>query len=434
MENGKIDYPVSTGYRKEWGDWEAIREIMQNAFDSDEQVQMDYEDGVLTIRDRGEGFSLRHLLIGESEKDGVETIGKFGEGLKFALLTLLRQDRETLIRSNGLTLKPELIEMFGVKTMRINYETAPRPLQGTKVVVAGLKESFRDRFLSLDKGENFVSRPLLNRPGKLYIKGIYVSEIKSIAGYNLKIERENPLSGSVDSWKVQNGIEGIITSTNNREYIEKLLQVVASDPKRICEEFSCGSWHSTWIKSHPKVWSDAVEKIFGKKVCLSTSPPLSREAEYRGFKVLYCAAYFLKGTMNTDMEVILSDNRPDFIEHEFESLSDIEKDNLRKVCWLIFETYYVTPHLLIGTFTENPNTLGISLYNRYIKIAYKILKDFDSLYETLIHEFVHYHYGHADLTPEFQDSLGIAHARIVKYLNGDRILVPAEFLTFGIGG
>ena len=430
MEKGQIDYPLSTNYRKEWGDWEAIREIMQNAFDSDAKIETDFNGNVLTIRDYGEGLSLRHLLIGESEKDGVETIGKFGEGLKFAFLTLLRQDKNVIVYSNGLILKPILTEMFGAQTMRINYESAPEPIKGTEVHVEGITDSFEDRFLSLNKEENFISRPLLDRPGKLYIKGIYVKEIKAITGYNLKIERENPLSGSVDSWRVLNAMEELITKTSDREYISKLLMAVNTMPKADFDEYACGSWHDVWMKDNPEIWSDVIEQIFGKKVCLSTNPPLSREAEYRGFRVLDCMAHFLKGTIKTDLEVIMEDNRDDFYEYSFESLSDQEKENLIRVSWLIYKSHYVEVPIQIVDFKDNPNTSGASIHRKWIRIAYKIVADFRQLYSTVLHEFIHYYFGYADFAPEFQSSLGDAHSRIVSFLNGDKVDVPSWYKPF----
>ena len=430
MESGKIDYPLSTGYRKEWGDWEAVREIMQNAFDSDGEVKMDFEDNTLTIQDSGNGFSLRHLLIGESEKDGVETIGKFGEGLKFALLTLLRQNRDTLVRSNGLILKPELHEMFGVQTMRITYKSASRPIKGTQIKVRGLEKSYRDRFLSLSKEENFVSRPLLDQPGKLYIKGIYVTDIEAITGYNLKIERENPLSGSVDSWKVNDAIEELITQTDNREYIEKLLRATRLDPKKHYNEFDCGSWRSGWVKNHKELWAEIVENVFGKKVCRSTNPIMSREAEYRGFRVIDCPANFLKGTIDTDIEAVMMDTKDDFFEHDFESLSDKEKENIRRACYFIYTVFYKKLPLQIGDFKDSPNTLGTSLGKKFIRLAYKIVANFDQLYETLIHEFVHYEYGYMDLTPEFQEYLGRTHGRIAHFLGNNKVDIPNNFNPF----
>jgi hypothetical protein len=320
--------------------------------------------------------------------------------------------------------------MFGAKTMRINYEPAPKPIKGTKVRVEGMTDSFQDHFLSLNKEENFIARPLLDQPKKLYIKGIFVKEINAITGYNLNIERENPISGSVDSYTVLNGIEKLITKTEDRKYIEELLRAVASDPKKDFEEYACGSWHDTWTKKHSEIWSGAADQIFGKKVCLSTSPPLSREAEYRDFKVLYCSAHFLKGTIKTDMVVIMEDNRDDFYEYSFESLSNQEKENLTRVSWLIHKTQYVEAPIQVVDFKDNPNTLGASFYKKHLRVAYRIAVNFQQLYDTVLHEFIHYNFGYSDLTSEFQNSLGYAHSKVVTFLNGDEVDVPDWYKPF----
>jgi len=87
-----ITYPISLQYRKEWGMWEAIREIKQNALDEcGGFIETRYSDG-LEIRDKGNGLAVRHLLFGVSDKDGVTTRGKFAEGLKIAMVVCLRNN------------------------------------------------------------------------------------------------------------------------------------------------------------------------------------------------------------------------------------------------------------------------------------------------------------------------------------------------------
>jgi len=52
------------------------------------------------------------------------------------------------------------------------------------------------------------------------------------------------------------------------------------------------------------------------------------------------------------------------------------------------------------------------------------------LYSTVLHEFIHYYFGYADFTPEFQSSLGDAHSRIISFLNGDKVDVPSWYKPF----
>ena len=130
------------------------------------------------------------------------------------------------------------------------------------------------------------------------------------------------------------------------------------------------------------------------------------------------------------MKVIMEDNHDDFYEYSFESLSDQEKGNLTRVCWLIYKTQYAEVPIQVVDFKDNPNTLGTSFHKKRLRIAHRIVVNFQQLYETVLHEFIHYNYGYSDLTSEFQNYLGYAHSKVVSFLGGDEVDVPDWYKPF----
>lgn len=426
---GHIDYPLSTNYRKTWGEWEAVREIVQNALDTKAEVTMNFVDNTLTVEDHGPGFEMSHLLIGETEKDGETTIGKFGEGIKFALLTLLRDDCKVHIESNNIQLNPKLIEMFGKKCLQINYNLDGHKFSGTKVVIEGISKSYRDRFLSLNQKENFELQILLDKPKELYVKGIYVENISTIVGYNLIIERENPISGGVDTGHIMIALAVLIVNTDHKGYIESLLEAVRDDPIVDYLEYQCGSWMNWRMKALP-VWKEVSNKILGSKACLYTSHMLATEAIHRGYHPIECRAYFLKGILKTDAEVIREDKASDVIVHDLNNLSFAERENIRRVLRVI-ETGYsfrlkdIVNALRIVDF-EDETDLGSSIFGERIDISYKVLKDFTRSLDVILHEFVHFFYNYHDLTDTFVDQLSIVNSTIIRRLTLESFQEPTE--------
>lgn len=95
MKNYEL--PISPNYVCNWGIKEAVREILQNAIDSEQcgypkKVLYSPDCSVLTIINEGARLPLSSLVLGCSSKSDIDgMIGKFGEGYKLALVVLLRK-------------------------------------------------------------------------------------------------------------------------------------------------------------------------------------------------------------------------------------------------------------------------------------------------------------------------------------------------------
>lgn len=91
------ELPISPNYVSNWSIKEAIREILQNAIDSDKngykkEISYNKYDKSLHIKNYGITLSTSTLVLGCSSKKDIDgMIGKFGEGYKLALVVLLRE-------------------------------------------------------------------------------------------------------------------------------------------------------------------------------------------------------------------------------------------------------------------------------------------------------------------------------------------------------
>ena len=97
----KYELSLSRNYVSTWGIKEAIRELLQNSKDgSDGDVNIDKENGIITIANKNTSIPSSTLLLGNtSKKDDLDKIGQFGEGYKLALLVLLREGKDVTIRN-----------------------------------------------------------------------------------------------------------------------------------------------------------------------------------------------------------------------------------------------------------------------------------------------------------------------------------------------
>jgi hypothetical protein len=71
-----------------WKEFEVIREVVQNSLDAAGAVSIEKTTDGLLITDKGKGFNALNLLMGTTTKSKCER-GRFGEGLKIAMLAAL---------------------------------------------------------------------------------------------------------------------------------------------------------------------------------------------------------------------------------------------------------------------------------------------------------------------------------------------------------
>jgi len=106
MFNIVYELSLNKSYVRHWGALDAVRELIQNALDSDspfqfEFMQEDDDSFTLILTSANSTLSAGSLLLGATSKaDDPDKIGSFGEGFKIALLVLTREGYTTRV-DNG---------------------------------------------------------------------------------------------------------------------------------------------------------------------------------------------------------------------------------------------------------------------------------------------------------------------------------------------
>jgi len=199
MSNTIIKYGISFDYVQNWGYKEAVREIMQNFIDyGDYKIDDKIAESVTVINNyQPEGYEF--LKVGFSQKHNENSVGKYGEGLKMALLVMNRLDICVAIRigtNDGQLTSfypvsyndPYLGDCFGIKVVK---ETVFSPTAYFKVTFdktdeyAEMAQYFikhdSDIIFESDKG-SIVDMPA----GNIYVGGILVTNYPDIPrSYNL---------------------------------------------------------------------------------------------------------------------------------------------------------------------------------------------------------------------------------------------------------
>lgn len=195
----KYELSISTNYVSKWGRWEAVRELLQNAYDqrdrdSDCIVTFEYTNGVLLIGTSTGKLEPKTLLLGETDKAGEPGLrGKFGEGYKLALLVLCRLGHKVLIANGGDFWTPaiERSETFGTDVLTIHSDPGESK-PGVRVVINGITlEQWQEisknvwRTARRDKDEVIL---IPEEKGRIYVGGLFVCHMNLDHGYSFRVE------------------------------------------------------------------------------------------------------------------------------------------------------------------------------------------------------------------------------------------------------
>ena len=206
MKNYEL--PISPNYVSNWGIKEAIREILQNAIDSDncghpKQILYSADGAVLTVINKGARLPLSSLVLGCSSKDDIDgMIGKFGEGYKLALVVLLRKGLKVDILNGEEEWIPsfKLSDNFGTQVLNIEVNQLPENAECDDVVfaISGIDEDLYKELQLLfpcinddygDVVESDNGTILLDKKfqGKMYVEGLFIQSDSNFQyGYNFK--------------------------------------------------------------------------------------------------------------------------------------------------------------------------------------------------------------------------------------------------------
>jgi hypothetical protein len=226
-----ITYPISSKYLSHWSIYDAIREFIQNALDSDYLLKektllitYDYESQVLKIINKGI-LTKNTLLLGTGSKsENKELIGNYGEGYKLGALVLTRNKKEVKINSgDGILYLPSVFfdedfqeEIFGIDELPLIKESDAK-IEITIINIT--KDEYEEiinkclYFQTYDKIEFEDDEILTDNKykGCIFVKGLYVCTINNLEyGYNftpghITLNRDRNIASNFEvTWRSSN--------------------------------------------------------------------------------------------------------------------------------------------------------------------------------------------------------------------------------------
>lgn len=190
-----VKLTISPDYAAHWGLWEAMRELVQNAYDerdADPECHVSFfrEGGTVFLKtDRGQ-LSRKSLLLGQSDKRSSPYMrGKFGEGYKLALLVLCRLGHEVLIANGDKIWKPILEsdpQFDGAQVLSIQIQEGDPKHEGVLFTIHGVSwDQWQEIQNNLTDKYGILDDPA--QVGRIYSGGLFVSKIDEFKkGYSFK--------------------------------------------------------------------------------------------------------------------------------------------------------------------------------------------------------------------------------------------------------
>lgn len=255
-----LQYGFGLDYLEHWEISHALREIFQNYLDFgyyDIQTTEEKNTGnlIVSIANKYTPSNLEFLRIGNSGKrEDINTIGKYGEGLKMAFLVFKREGLKIKLRTQTHQFIPctytnELGECFGIEYKKHNIKTKDFTLFFTlpkvyyevfiKNIITSKDVIFKDEYY----GE-IVKKP----KGNIYVGRLFVTNMPNFSSaYNfnparIPLDRDRAMPSSFDiiyAASMVNNKYGKWTPSDIRyrdmEYISKVSDTKASSftPKMV---------------------------------------------------------------------------------------------------------------------------------------------------------------------------------------------------------
>lgn len=436
----QIELPLTKDYVSDWGPWDAVREIIQNAKDEQElngsEMTVTHDGIWLNVRNIGAELDRSALLIGKTSKKGIEHArGQFGEGLDLAFLVLARSGIEVICRTPTEKWIPRIDTSEEYNEEVLIVSTRKMKMQVSWVDIA-IKipledwEQMKPRFLFLDppkEGEHVKTEhgTILfedRHKGHVFVKGIFVALKDNIShGYdmnNVKLDRDRRVVDTFDlSWTASQMYSEAARRSDlmaNRAY--RMLRDGCEDVRYIGSMYVDHDTCQRIVK--------AFEKEHGENAMPVSSIAESREMEHAGIKGVIVdkpLRELIEREKGSALQAKINKGRDIKERFSWHDLIDTEQEILTKACemvdsavaHLIKDRPPIMNRLDVVTFND-PDVQGTAK-NQDIRISRIHLIDLRETLAVLIHEEAHamsldkdMSKGHFDTTEEIWSYVAMA--------------------------
>jgi hypothetical protein len=415
----RYELSIKATYLPGWGVFEGVREIVQNAKDAEVQLAAPMnvkfakrrrngeETGGILITNEGCTLPIQALLIGHTTKeDDSRLIGKFGEGLKFGILALLRLGVEVKIRNGSEVWMPTIdhSKQYNADVLCFDVTTGHKDVRRVQVEVVGVTEAqwtdIKSKLLFLGEMPTHIAcqqGEIITDPrykGKIFVRGMYVGDRNTAFGFNLHdadIDRDRRMVNDVD--QTLSSLYGqAVNQGQLGEAVYELLEQGAEEVYylryRLTEE-GRQSLVDSFLESHPGA------------VPVNTDEE-RKELEHLGglgIKVPYTLRNILEEKLGSAATEIVRRRRATTKEYSLDELAPVEVENLRLAIGFVaraqqklgevdcVSTKTVTTVDFNDTALRGTYTTGTG----HIRIARRLLSNRASAMRILVHEAAHKH-------------------------------------------
>jgi len=297
MNPNKLLYPISMNYgKKDWDIVAAIREFLSNMLDTKADYTYYYSNGFGYMSDKGKGLTKKDFIFGESTRDESQ-IGQFGEGMKMALITMLRNNRKVEIATVGFTVLVEKVysEDYDSEVMLLTFEDNNIQL-GTTIKVECSKKEFQtavNLFLELRNDVEQLDKGIYLPAGDVYIMGLKTTSIPNMLfSYNiLDKSMTNRDRNIVATDKLQANLISILENMKNVKAIRIFLENFETNP-------TAYEYQLQIFPKHVDQWKKALNKIYKDgKYALSSDLQSDLSATAMGYKVFRNIPYHVSNIL-----------------------------------------------------------------------------------------------------------------------------------------
>lgn len=422
-----FDVNLTLSYENDkWGAWEIVREFLSNVIDSVSgditKIYIEHSEGKHIIHDLGAGYPIFYAKrIGAScKKNSSDSIGQFGEGIKLALLTCIRNNIAVMLGSQNWLIVPYINHIEDQDVLFYDIYVANENISGSIVsieesaVIDKIFNNLAEYFLTYNKNPALFGDlksgiyPKFNGKCRLYNKGVYVKDINGLFSYAVCIENINRDRNIISNDDLAFKVGNIYEDVNNEKIIESVLQtsVMPYEAKKNLIEFQY-----SFCTNYPEIWKTAFENLFGCNSCISTNGIASRECEALGYDPIYNLDYsvlrILKDVGIKEDVNCLSD------DYEFvwaDTLTESEKEILNRLPRLAKLAGFDDLPKAIKVYSQYRNHENVSGCFIPEKQEICLKKDIideglDKALKTYLHESTHCVTGFDDLNRGFADNL-----------------------------
>lgn len=426
--DNRIIFPILSDYCSNWDKQTAIKELISNALDTETDINVEYKDSTIIIKDKGTGLNKRNLLIGSSTSSNVgKAIGNFGEGLKMSALALSRLKCKLEIETVGFTIKSSMMKAANFDAEVLVFDLIENErTEGTKITFKGTKKELdlaKDRFLIFNDSYVRVNdkEDIYTPGGVLFVNGVQIMKIDSEYSYDLKgIAGKRLLNRDRNSLNIEDArplISSLIAETKSEDVIEKIITL--KDISKL--ENLMGSYYYQIRSYNKRRWQRVMKKVY-ENCCLPMNNSESNlVAKDRGFNVLinipYSVHTVLKHLGMPYADQAIKDGDVDYMNEKIvneKDLNEKEKDRWNLIKYAVKEEYGedMLDKICISSELSDPyEGACLGLYNPLIDKCF-ILRDLlgekyslSAALGVMFHEITHMETGHHDRTRDFENSL-----------------------------